>query len=185
MVSRIIASESSRQPSTKYIRTMTSRIAVLPSGRPEIQSPDQVGHRRQDQEVVEQDGADQHREDHRRGLDRGRSATFRAVGAASLRLIGRARRRRGAHAGSLGRREPADIEPADHHQEQQCGAPHAAQRLEPVAASPCSAAGGPSFGSMRQTMEIVAMKLEHRRQEARDEASARNSAEMLVSVSRP
>ena len=43
MVSSTIASESSRQPSTKYIARMTSRIASLPSGRPVIQSLIRVG----------------------------------------------------------------------------------------------------------------------------------------------
>ena len=43
IVSRIIASESSRQPRMKYMPMMTSRIAVLPSGRPVIQPLTIVG----------------------------------------------------------------------------------------------------------------------------------------------
>ena len=43
MVSRIIASESRRHPRIKYMPMMTSRIAVLPSGRAVIQPLTSVG----------------------------------------------------------------------------------------------------------------------------------------------
>jgi len=69
IVSRIIASESSRQPSTKYIAMMTSKIPVLPSGNPVIQPLTRLGIEARIRKLLT-GSPDQDREDHRRRLDR-------------------------------------------------------------------------------------------------------------------
>ena len=88
-----------------------------------------------------------------------------------------------ADAGGLGRREDAEIEPADHQQEQRGRAPDAAQRDQPRSLNVERAAGGPSVGLMRVMIAIASMKPATVRIPGRK--PARNSVEMLVSVNRP